>query len=151
MPEKVMVVFQTDDEPREAIVVPEWWRDIDAEDIAFLRVNGGLPKGVKTLPLGSSSGTEGLHIKTFGYPLDNEVVGERGGGEVMGFGSFTATEQALLQLSSHEITKEFSGAPIWSDARRRVIGMAVIASGTAEANYKLTLSWSHKEKGDLEK
>jgi WD40 repeat protein len=129
MPKKVMVVFQAEGKPREATVIAEWWRGIDAEDVAFLRVNGGLPKGVEPLPLGSSSGTEGLHIKTFGYPADNEVVGERGSGEVMGFGSFTTTGQPLLQLSSHEITRGFSGAPIWSDARRRVIGMAVIAVG----------------------
>src|SRR5437764_12229602 len=103
MPKKVMVVFQAEGKPREATVISEWWRGIDAEDVAFLRVNGGLPKGaVEPLPLGSSSGTEGLRIKTFGYPADNEVVGERGSGEVMGFGSFTATGQPILQLSYHE-------------------------------------------------
>ena len=41
---------------------------VDAEDVALLRVSGTLPTAVQPLPLGSSLGTEGHLLVTFGYP-----------------------------------------------------------------------------------
>ncbi len=38
----------------------------------------------------------------------------------------------LLQLRSSEITKGFSGAPVWDILRQRVIGMVVIAAESDE-------------------
>src|SRR5215472_12752073 len=56
-PEKSMIVFQMIGEKREASVEPDWWRPSKGEDVAILRVDGGLPPQVKPLPLGSSKGT----------------------------------------------------------------------------------------------
>jgi S1-C subfamily serine protease len=50
MPEKTRVVFQGSGEEREAMVLAEGWRAVDAEDVAVLRVCGALPEGVQPLP-----------------------------------------------------------------------------------------------------
>jgi S1-C subfamily serine protease len=41
-------------EVRVARVEPDYWRDAAAEDVAFLRLEGPLPKEAVPLPLGSS-------------------------------------------------------------------------------------------------
>ncbi len=126
-PEKARVVFLGSGEEREATVLAEGWHAVDAEDVAVLRVSGTLPEGVQLLPLGSSQGIEGHALVTFGYPETGEVEGIRGTGTILGHGTRTKAGQALLQLHSSEITKGFSGAPVWDEVRRRVVGMVVIA------------------------
>ena len=55
-PERVSIIFLTTNERREATVEMLWLRDVEAEDMAILRVQGGLPQEVRSLPLGSSTG-----------------------------------------------------------------------------------------------
>src|SRR6266700_2189103 len=129
-PEKALVVFQGSGEQREAVVLAESWRAEEAEDIALLRVSGELPTGILPLPLGSSLGTEGHPLTTFGYPNIGEIEGARGTGTILGHGMNTKAGQPLLQLRSNEITEGFSGAPVWDEVRRRVVGMVVIAART---------------------
>jgi Trypsin-like peptidase domain/WD domain, G-beta repeat len=129
-PEKAFIVFQGDGVQREATVLAESWRAVDAEDVALLRVSGTLPTGVQPLPFGSSRGTEGHLLVTFGYPDTGEVEGVRGTGTILGYGAKTRAGQPLLQLRSSEITEGFSGAPVWDEVRRRVVGMIVIAAQT---------------------
>jgi hypothetical protein len=105
-----------------------WLRDVEAEDMAILRVQGGLPQGVRSLSLGSSTGVSGHRISTFGFPNAGEVEGIAGYGKVLGRGSQTKAGQPLLQLRSSEITQGFSGAPVWDELRQRVIGMVVIVA-----------------------
>jgi WD40 repeat protein len=119
VPEKVMVVFQGSGERREAVV--ESWDA--AEDIALLSVSGELPTGVCPLPLGSSLGTWDHSFTTFGYPETGEIEGIHGTGTISGQVMHTETRQPMLQLRSNDITKGFSGAPVWDEARRRVVGM----------------------------
>src|SRR6266446_3641970 len=135
-PEKVSVVLLATNEQREATVEMQWWRDVEAEDIAILRVEGGLPQGVRSLALGSSTGVGGHRISTFGFPSAGEVEGIAGYGKVLGRGSQTKAGQPLLQLRSSEITQGFSGAPVWDELRRRVIGMVVIVA-TPDASGKM--------------
>ena len=80
MPEKARVVFQGSGEEREAMVLAEGWRAVDAEDVAVLRICEALPEGVQPLPLGFSQGIEGHALVTFGYPETGEVEGIRGTG-----------------------------------------------------------------------
>ena len=135
-PERVSVIFLATNEQREATVEMQWWRDVEAEDLAILRVPGGLPQGVRSLPLGSSTGVSGHKVSTFGFPSAGEVEGIAGYGKVLGRGSQTKAGQPLLQIRSSEITKGFSGAPVWDELRRRVIGMAVMVA-TPDASGKM--------------
>jgi WD40 repeat protein len=129
-PEKAFVVFRGDGVQREATVLVESWRGVDAEDVALLKVSGTLPTGVQPLPFGSSYGIEGHPLVTFGYPDAGEVEGVRGTGTILGYGAKTRAGQSLLQLRSSEITEGFSGAPVWDEVRSRVVGMVVIAAQT---------------------
>jgi hypothetical protein len=129
-PEKALVVFEADGVQREATVLAESWRGVDTEDVALLQLCGTLPPGVQPLPLGSSHGIEGHPLVTFGYPEAGEVEGVRGTGTILGYGAKTRAGHPLLQLRSSEITEGFSGAPVWDEVRRRVIGMVVIAAQT---------------------
>lgn len=107
--ETVRVVFHSTSEKRSARVEPEWWRPPEAEDVAVLRLDGSLPEGVASLPLGSSEGVEGHTLSTFGFPDARPVEGIAGKCEVMdrtAEGGFS-----VLQLRSSEVTLGFSGAP----------------------------------------
>jgi WD40 repeat protein len=114
----------------------QWLRDVDDEDMAILRVQGGLPQGVRSLPMGSSTGVSGHKISTFGFPSAGEVEGIAGYGKILGRGSQTKAGQPLLQIRSSEITQGFSGAPVWDQLRQRVIGMVVMVA-TPDASGKM--------------
>jgi len=117
----VRVTFHAVDEEREAIVEPEWWRAPDVEDVAILHLDGPLPEGVVSLPLGSSAGAEGHTLSTFGFPDAKPVEGMAGKCEVVG----RTTERGfpILQLRSSEVTPGFSGAPVLDTVTHRVVGM----------------------------
>jgi WD40 repeat protein/ABC-type Fe3+/spermidine/putrescine transport system ATPase subunit len=135
-PERVSIIFLTTNEQREATVEMQWLRDVDTEDMAILRVQGGLPQGVRSLSLGSSTGVSGHKISTFGFPSAGEVEGVSGYGKILGRGSQTKAGQPLLQIRSSEITQGFSGAPVWDELRGRVIGMVVMVA-TPDASGKM--------------
>ena len=135
-PERVSIIFLTTNERQEATVEMQWLRDVGDEDMAILRVQGGLPQGVRSLPLGSSTGVSGHKISTFGFPSAGEVEGIAGYGKILGRGSQTKAGQPLLQIRSSEITQGFSGAPVWDQLRQRVIGMVVMVA-TPDASGKM--------------
>jgi WD40 repeat protein len=118
----VNVSFSTERKRREAQVVPEWWKDPYAEDVAILRLSGSLPKESRPLPLGSSAGTSGHTFKTFGFPEVGQIEG------VWGYGTIgdhaTEAGHPLLQLTgTTEVTVGFSGGPVLNTVTQRVVGM----------------------------
>jgi len=127
-PAHVTVVFQATNERRETKVMDEWWRPEDAEDVAILQVIGTLSQAVQPFLLGTATGTGGHTIHTFGFSLAGEGRGMPGTGVVLGPGAKTGTGGPLLQIRSSEITAGFSGAPLWDESRRRVIGMVVMVA-----------------------
>jgi WD40 repeat protein/energy-coupling factor transporter ATP-binding protein EcfA2 len=108
-------------EVRVASVEPDCWRDAAAEDVAFLRLEGLLPKEAVPLSLGSSFNTQGQTFYSFGFPEAKPVDGLLG--ECRIIGSVSEDSIPLLQLSSNQVSKGFSGAPVWDDNRQVVIGM----------------------------
>jgi WD40 repeat protein len=117
---KLTIVFYSTNTLKKAVVIPEGWHP--AEDIAILEVEEGLPPQASVLPLGSSIGTRGHKVQTFGFPAMGEIVGVGGDGKVVR--SDPSQEgRRLLQIRSGEIAQGFSGAPIWDSLRRRVIGV----------------------------
>lgn len=143
-PEKAVIVFQATSERREARGIAEWWRAPNAEDVAFLRVDGGLPEGVPPLPLGSSDKAIQEKILTFGFPAAKPVEGIWASGYVIGLTEQSQGQRPLLQLISNEVTTGFSGSPVWSESRDRVIGMIIgmtSASRTIpEANARASMT-----------
>lgn len=123
-PEKVRVIFHLTGDELDARVEPDWWLPWNAGDLAVLRIDGILPAGVQPLLLGSSEGTGGHDISTFGFPKVGSIIeGIGADGRIVRSLPRPNQDWSLLQLSSSEITEGFSGAPIWDKLTRRVIGV----------------------------
>lgn len=135
--DKVTVHFQAGDHDCTAHAIVKWWCGSDKEDMAILQVEGGLPEGVRSLKLGSSGGTSGHKVRTFGFPDVGKVEGVWGQGDVIG--KVTERDYSWIQLRSSEITAGFSGAPVWDESKQRVIGMVVtITQSDAYSRLKET-------------
>ncbi|HLZ61118.1 MAG TPA: trypsin-like peptidase domain-containing protein [Ktedonosporobacter sp.] len=107
---------------RTAHILPEYGRGENAEDVAMLRLDGPLPDGVRPLPLArSSSGTRGQSFFTFGFPKTRMRDGMLGECRVLG--SVSADNLTLLQMSSPQVSRGFSGGPVWDEKREVVIGI----------------------------
>lgn len=119
----------TDGKLIEAIVEPEFWRDVNAEDISILKLEGSL-ENIKPLVLGSSSGTKGHNFSTYGFPKEGQEL--FGSGEIIGQATIDGIK--VLQLRSPEVTPGFSGAPIFDEITKRVVGM--IAAITPPDEYQ---------------
>ena len=120
---KVKARFYPNGNECNAIVMPEFWRSPDKEDLSLLQLEDELPPDVKALSLGSSAGVTGHKVCTFGFPVAGEIEGIWGHGEIRG--KVTERGNSLLQIDSNEITAGFSGAPLWDESRHRVIGIVV--------------------------
>src|SRR5260370_15954442 len=108
-------------EVRAARVEPDYLRDAAAEDIAILRLEGPLPRQTVPLPLGSSFNTQGQTFLSFGFPEAKADDGMLGECKILGV--VFEENISLLQMSSNQVSKGFSGAPVWDDSRHIVIGM----------------------------
>jgi len=115
-------------EVRVARVEPDYLRDAVAEDIAILRLEGPLPKQAVPLPLGSSFNTQGQTFLSFGFPEAKADDGMLGECKILGV--VFEENISLLQMSSNQVSKGFSGAPVWDDSRQIVIGMVTSIVGT---------------------
>ena len=122
--DKVKVRFNNPDTTEcNAFVIPERWHSPDKGDISILTFEEELPSEVEVLLIGSSAGVTGHKVCTFGFPVVGDIKGIWGHGEVIG--KVTERGTSLLQIDSNEITKGFSGAPLWDESRQRVIGIVV--------------------------
>ncbi|MGH3869617.1 MAG: trypsin-like peptidase domain-containing protein, partial [Pseudonocardiaceae bacterium] len=104
-------------------VEPQWWRDLDGADVAFLRLDRPPPAQAQPLALGGSPGVGGHRVKTFGFPVNAPSGGHYGygvaGDQIVGDGG-----TPLLQLSDcTEVTEGFSGGPVLDERTGLVIGM----------------------------
>jgi WD40 repeat protein len=122
--------FQRQQIDGEATVID--WKPYCQGDIALLQLKSALPQGVRPLPLSSASMTKGHEIYTYGYPArfskaKRTAEGSHASGRSYGSGPRdTISGQELLQIQSREITKGFSGAPVWDAVRHEVIGMLTL-------------------------
>ncbi|MEW2558571.1 nSTAND1 domain-containing NTPase, partial [Streptomyces griseorubiginosus] len=107
----------------EGVLLDEGWRAIDAEDVAFLRLEH-TPPDVPILALGSAQGCRGRRASTYGFP---EQAGPNGHfGHLRAGHLLNGADAAggLLQLSeANDLTEGFSGAPVVDDMTGLVIGM----------------------------
>ena len=103
-----------------AQVVPEFWREANAEDIAILRLEKPLEE-IQPFLLGSSIGTKGHIFSTLGFPKSSQALAGRG--EIIGDAVLNGIK--YLQLDSRQVTPGFSGAPVFDETTGRVVGMVV--------------------------
>jgi len=107
----------------QATILDEYWRDVNAEDIAILHLEKRLDK-IQPLILSPSMGTMGHSFSTYGFPNESEELS--GQGDIIGSAVLAGIK--VLQLRSPEVTPGFSGAPIFDESNKylkRVVGMVV--------------------------
>ena len=114
-----------------AKVLPEYWRDSLAEDVAFLRLPEALPKDALTATFGETEKIVDHNFRTYGFPDVKGVGGLIGTGVILG--KATIQGWPVLQLRSKEVTPGFSGAPVFDIDSRRVVGM--VTAITPPDNY----------------
>jgi len=119
--DSVDLVFHTTAEMLKAHIESEWWCDPDAEDVAVLRLIGDMPQDLKPMALGNSANVVGRSFSTFGFPAAKPIEGLSGKCEVIG--ETSERGHRILQIRSNEVTVGFSGAPVWDEQLRAVIGV----------------------------
>jgi WD40 repeat protein len=134
VPGKVELIFSATGEKKSAYVDIAWWKPADKDDVAILRLEDALPKGVQHLILGSSLGTYDHKFETFGFPDKNPEEGIWGGGQILHETRIRGIN--VLQLVAPEVTIGFSGAPVLDTVSRRVVGM-VTAILTPDDNGRM--------------
>jgi energy-coupling factor transporter ATP-binding protein EcfA2 len=123
----VQVRFDGRTEKLNALVVPEYWRDVDKGDVAVLRLEN-VPDGVSPLPLGNAAGSAGHDFYAYGYATVTDVQGIGARGKIVGI----VDNGRLVQLSSQEPDHGMSGGPVLDEQRRVVIGMVTKGKGLLE-------------------
>ncbi|MFF9178755.1 PQQ-binding-like beta-propeller repeat protein [Streptomyces sp. NPDC014793] len=101
------------------------WRNPDAEDVAFLRLEG-TPPDVAALALGVAEDCADHRGSTYGFPQQARRGGHFGTFKVGRLleGSSTQGAAPLLQLyDANDLTEGFSGGPVVDDVTGLVIGM----------------------------
>lgn len=121
-PEYVDLVFHAAGGHCRAKVEPEWWRPVDAEDVAILHLEKPLPEGVASLPLGSSRGCKGHEFETFGYPRVGPYEESPARGTILGRVRHPGGWEMLV-FRSEQISPGMSGAPVLDTVIGRVVGM----------------------------
>ena len=111
-------------------MVAEWWRPADTDDVAILKLDGPLPEGVSPLPLGSSVGSINHAFQTFGFPAPSPEEGIWGDGHILN--ETLQQGSRVLQISSPQVTRGFSGAPVLDTVSHRVVGMVTAISAPDE-------------------
>lgn len=123
---RVGVVFHVNGERREAEVLAEFWRALDGDDIAVLRLlpeGGRLPEGLNPLTLGSARHCNGHTLRTAGFaalPGGYEFAWAEG--QIRGVVPHPK-KQAMLQMDAKPILKGMSGAPVLDLDTQRVVGI----------------------------
>ncbi|MEV0232020.1 PQQ-binding-like beta-propeller repeat protein [Nonomuraea sp. NPDC050786] len=117
--DQVTVEFATGERAR-ATVDPSSWRGGGADLAVLVPEPGGSPR--HALHLGSSRLIEGRDLRTFGFPQLNAVEGLAGEVHVLRGSTRLGGVEAFV-LRSQEVTRGFSGAPVWDDELGAVVGM----------------------------
>jgi WD40 repeat protein len=116
--ETVQVRFEGQTQILDALVVPEFWLDVDKGDIAVLRLTAA-PTGASPLPISTASGSAGHDFYAYGYATVTDVQGIGARGKIVDI----VEGGSLVQLNSQEPDHGMSGGPVLDEARRVVIGM----------------------------
>ena len=120
-------------------LVPGTWRDPDAEDVAFLRLETA-PVGVPVLRLRSAPGPVGSLLRAFGFPGQAPLDGHPGTARVGRL--FTANEVTLLGLDdANALAQGFSGSPL-VDGDGLVVGMVTAHPGADRYGRGVNLAYA---------
>jgi hypothetical protein len=115
----VQVQFTGGVEKLNALVVPEYWLDIDRGDVAILKLES-VPEGIIPLRLAPAAGCRpGNLFHSFGYATAADVQGIIARGTIDGY----LEQHKLLQLQAPQASHGISGAPVLDEKRGVIVGM----------------------------
>lgn len=120
VPEEVDIVFENTKQKITVRVDHNLWLPWDKGDLAILRLPA---KVLDQYPAFTSVDPNSLEtIRTYGYPQTTAGSGLNGIGVIVG-ATKLLENRAVLQLSSDQITRGFSGAPVWLVSTGEIIGL----------------------------
>jgi len=119
----VSIKFAKIEKIYQAIVLRDFLFDSKKEDIAFLKLHEDLPCEVEPLKLGPSQGSENHNVISFGYPKLEDVEGLPAEGHVIGVSRYQG--ENVIAIESGNITKGYSGAPVFDEIYGWAIGLIV--------------------------
>jgi WD40 repeat protein len=93
-------------------------------DISIIQIGGIRDKN--QVPLGRADGATGHRFISFGYQNEMNIIA--GQGEIIDRNINRKTSD--LQLRSNEVTKGFSGSPVYDESTKRIVGMIVNVART---------------------
>ena len=128
----VQVRFDGRTEKINALIVSEYWRDVDKGDVAVLRLEN-VPDGIEPLHLGNAAGSAGHDFYAYGYATVTDVQGIGARGQIID----NVNNGRLVQLTSQEPDHGMSGGPVWDEQRRVVIGMVTKGKGVIGEDQSL--------------
>jgi len=105
-----------------AIIDEAVWEQGQPADVALLRIAPELLSELGWLEVGPSASSIGRSFLSFGYPTMDEIIGLHAHGEILGLIK-TDPGRVRVQLKSPELTTGFSGAPVWDEKAKSVVGM----------------------------
>lgn len=102
-----------------ALVLTEYWRDVEHGDIAILKLDTA-PIGIVPLRLAPAAHCRaGSPFRSFGYATAADIQGIFARGAIDGY----LPEHELLQLQTPQADHGISGAPVLDEKRGVVVGM----------------------------
>ena len=117
--EWLKIRFSGHEEEIDAYIVEEYWRDVDAGDIAFLKLES-TPEGVMPLRLSAAKTSQpGNAFSSFGYAIAADIQGIIARGTIDGY----LPDHNLLQMQAPQANQGISGAPVLDEKRGVVVGM----------------------------
>lgn len=123
-----------DGPPFQASVVGESWRGIDDTgrgDVAGLLLTGEPPAGVKPVAIQAADDVFNHPFRTFGFPQHHDA-GVWSTGRLLGRQAAGHLQLEDDKTTGHRVEEGFSGAPIWDERLRAVVGMTVTSERAAE-------------------
>ncbi|MFJ2925629.1 trypsin-like peptidase domain-containing protein [Streptomyces massasporeus] len=121
----------------EGLVLSDLWRAPDAEDVAFLRLDGTWDL-MPVLKVATAENCRGHRVSSYGFPSRARPDGHFGCGEAGHLLPATRGVGTLLQLTgANDITQGFSGGPVVDDVTGLVIGMVSAITASDEFGRNL--------------
>jgi WD40 repeat protein len=103
----------------------------DTGDVAGLSLAGGLPAGVRAIPLVTVDDLWSHRFRTFGFPPGRDH-GVWASGRLRGRQAAGWVQMEDSTATGYPVGPGFSGSPVWDDELDGVVGMAVAAESRTE-------------------
>jgi hypothetical protein len=110
-----------------ADVLPHGWHPITEQgrgDIAILRLRTVLPSGARPVPWVRPKSLWQHKYRTFGFPTGHDQ-GQWVHGRLLSPNGMEWVQLESASMAGASLEKGFSGAPVWDDTSRGVVGMIV--------------------------